>query len=158
MSDTYAGGCQCGAIRYRFTAKPDGAHICHCRMCQKAVGNFFAPFVGASRHHFEVTRGTINLFRSSDRTERGFCSKCGTPLTFAYVDSNRISVTIGSLDHPELFPPRDQHGVESRLSWTSDLGHLPDQPSTETEDAEGAAAIAASNHQHPDHDTVRWPE
>ena len=31
------GGCQCGAVRYRATAMLDNAHVCHCRMCQKAV-------------------------------------------------------------------------------------------------------------------------
>jgi hypothetical protein len=33
-----SGGCQCGAIRYRLTATPERVHLCHCRMCQKAVG------------------------------------------------------------------------------------------------------------------------
>jgi hypothetical protein len=36
------GGCQCGAIRYVLTAPPESVHLCHCRMCQKAVGGPFA--------------------------------------------------------------------------------------------------------------------
>lgn len=155
--ETFSGGCQCGSIRYRFDAKPTGAHICHCRMCQKAFGAFYAPFVGGPRQSFAVTRGDIALFRSSDKVDRGFCRDCGTPLTFGYIDSDWISVSIGSLDHPEAFPPVDQHGVEARLPWTNSLGHLPDQPSTEDEEPETAALIAASNHQHPDHDTATWP-
>ena len=157
MAETWSGGCQCGAVRYRFTAKPGGAHICHCRMCQKAFGAFYAPLVGGPRTTFELTRGTISIFRSSDIAERGFCSQCGTPLTFSYVDSKRISVSIGSLDRPEDFPPIDQHGIESRLPYATDIGHLPDAPPTEAEDEETAAAIRASNHQHPDHDTAVWP-
>ena len=31
------GGCQCGAVRYALYAMPEGS-VCHCRMCQKAVG------------------------------------------------------------------------------------------------------------------------
>ena len=42
------GGCQCGAVRYRADAVLDSSHICHCRMCQKAVGNFFAALIGIS--------------------------------------------------------------------------------------------------------------
>ncbi|WP_108460276.1 GFA family protein [Devosia naphthalenivorans] len=158
MTHAWSGGCQCGAVRYRFLEKPSGAHICHCRMCQKAFGAFYAPLVGGPKASFEIARGTLAVFSSSDRAERGFCSACGTPLTFGYVDSVRISVSIGSLDDPEAFPPVDQHGVESRLSWVNDLGHLPDRPPTEAEDERAASFIKSTNHQHPDHDTDRWPE
>ncbi len=158
MSETWSGGCQCGAIRYRFNAKPSGAHICHCRMCQKAFGAFYAPLVGGLRDTFHITRGQLSTFMSSDQAERGFCLRCGTPLTFRYVDGDHVSVSIGSLDDPEAFPPVDQHGTESRLSWVNNLGTLPDRGSTESEDAEATAFIASTNHQHPDHDTLRWPE
>ena len=36
------GGCQCGAVRYALMSEPTHASICHCRMCQKAFGNYFA--------------------------------------------------------------------------------------------------------------------
>ena len=157
MTESFSGGCQCGAVRYRFTQKPGGAHVCHCRMCQKAFGGFYAPLVGAKRAFFEVTRGEIALFHSSDLVERGFCRDCGTPLTFAYVGGKGISVSIGSLDHPEQFPPVDQHGIESRLPFANGIGHLPDRPTTEQEDAVNAEKIRLSNHQHPDHDTAAWP-
>ena len=158
MSQTWSGGCQCGAIRYRFTRKPSGAHICHCRMCQKAFGAFYAPLVGGPAETFEITRGAVSIFRSSDQAERGFCASCGTPLTFAYTDGNWMSVSIGSLDDPAAFPPVDQHGVESRLSWANGLGQLPDRESTEAEAPDTAAFIKSTNHQHPDHDTANWPE
>ncbi|WP_297106104.1 GFA family protein [uncultured Devosia sp.] len=157
MSEHWSGGCQCGAVRYRFSQRPKGAHICHCRMCQKAFGAFYAPLVGGPLPTFEVTRGEIALFRSSDQVDRGFCRRCGTPLTFAYVDGDWISVSIGSLDDPSAFPPKDQHGIESRLSWANGLGQLPDRPTTEQQAPDVAAFIKSTNHQHPDHDTDVWP-
>ena len=36
------GGCQCGAVRYALLAAPSEPHLCHCRMCQKAFGSYFA--------------------------------------------------------------------------------------------------------------------
>lgn len=157
MSESYEGGCQCGSVRYQFTEKPSGAHICHCRMCQKAFGNFYAPLVGGSQSAFRVTRGEITTFRSSGITDRGFCRQCGTPLSITDIGREWIAVSIGSLDHPELFPPVDQHGVESRLPFAHGIGDLPDRPTTEDDDPEMTAQIAASNNQHPDHDTKSWP-
>ena len=151
------GGCQCGAIRYALHEPPTGPHICHCRMCQKAFGSFFAPLTGVPLKSFELTRGKLAIFKSSDQTERGFCRDCGTPLSFHYVDRERIAVSIGSLDEPEKVKPTTQYGIESRLWWFGELAGLPGDKTTEQDAPELAGKIAASNHQHPDHDTVDWP-
>jgi hypothetical protein len=151
------GGCQCGAVRYALHEQPGNPHICHCRMCQKAFGSFFAPFTEVALDKFELTRGKVSTFKSSDPTERGFCDKCGTPLTIHDVGSPRIEVSIGSLDEPEKVEPKKQSGVQARLSWFGKLAALPGDKTTEEDNADLAAAIAASNHQHPDNDTTDWP-
>ena len=151
------GGCQCGAVRYRLHEIPTEPSICHCRMCQKAFGSFFAPLAGVARDKFELTRGTLAIFHSSDPAERGFCRDCGTPLTFGDVDSPRIAIALGSLDQPEAVPPTYQCGIEGRLSWFAALPALRGTLTTEQDDPVMAAKIAASNHQHPDHDTDAWP-
>lgn len=157
MSVRITGGCQCGAVRYALSETPSGPHICHCRMCQKAFGSFFAPLTGVPVAAFELTRGTLATFMSSDQAERGFCRDCGTPLTFRYVERRRIAVSIGSLDEPEKIAPQNQYGIESRLSWFGTLAALPGDQTTEEDAPELAARIAGSNHQHPDHDTAVWP-
>ena len=151
------GGCQCGAVRYALSEPPTGAHICHCRMCQKAFGSSFAPLAGVALTAFELTRGELSIFMSSDQAERGFCSRCGTPLTFNYVGRPRIAISIGSLDEPEKVAPQHQFGIEARLSWFGTLPTLPGEKTTEEDDPRLAGNIAASNHQHPDHDTDAWP-
>jgi hypothetical protein len=158
MSEKITGGCQCGAVRYAARALHDNAHICHCRMCQKAVGNFFAALVGTSKKDLAWTRGKPSVFRSSEHVERGFCSACGTPLFYSDVNRERINLTIGSLDHPERIKPLLQDGIEGRMPWFSDLPRMPDIGETEAGDsAEWAAAIKRTNRQHPDHDTEIWP-
>lgn len=149
-----SGGCQCGAVRYHATAMLDNAHLCHCRMCQKAVGNLFAALVAAPRDALSWTRGEPAQFMSSAHVARGYCRDCGTPLFFDYRPGNRVNLTIGSLDAPERFPPAAQMGLESRLSWFGTLGALPEQGTTEANMAEAAAAIRSTSRQHPDHDTV----
>jgi len=153
-----SGGCQCGAVRYHASARHDNAHLCHCRMCQKAMGNLFAPLVGIPIDAFAWTRGAPAVFLSSEHVQRGFCRNCGTPLFFRNLNNQRIAITIGSLDHPELVVPIVQVGNEGRLPYFGDLHALAGESTTEQDDPADAEAIKASNHQHPDHDTSSWPE
>jgi len=158
----HTGGCQCGAVRYALYAEPANASICHCRMCQKAFGSFFAPLAGVSDSDFAVTRGALSIFKSSEAVERGFCKDCGTPLTFRYVTQNaepsseglvnEIDVSIGSLDEPARVKPRKQYGVESRMPWFAALHELTGAATQDTTSADTLRLIAESNRQHPDRD------
>lgn len=117
MSAQFAtGGCQCGAVRYELRAESRGS-ICHCRMCQRATGGAFAALTCVPKDAFEWTRGTPAFFASSTVVQRGFCSDCGTPLSFTYEGSASTNVTVGSLDDPERANILMHFGVESRLSW-----------------------------------------
>jgi hypothetical protein len=120
-----SGGCQCGRVRYALYAEPSSADICHCRMCQRAVGNLFMAVAGVPQDQFAWTRGEPALFQSSSAAERGFCPDCGTPLTFRYLARNEINVTLGSLDEPAKAPPTRQYGIESRMPWWRELFDLP---------------------------------
>ncbi len=153
-----SGGCQCGAVRYHVSAVLDTSHICHCRMCQKAAGNFFIALIGVPRDAIVWTRGQPATFKSSAQVERGFCRTCGTPLFYDYATSKHLSVTTGSLDHPAAFPPKMQFGIEARMPWFDTLPGLPDEGTTEETMSAYVGTIKASNHQHPDHDTDAWPE
>jgi hypothetical protein len=106
---------------------------------------------------FELTRGVLAIFKSSDAVERGFCRDCGTPLSFRYVATDVIDVSIGSLDDPSIARPEIQFGLEGRLPWIDELGALPGRRTEEAESAERLGFITRTNHQHPDHDTDAWP-
>ena len=145
------GGCQCGAVRYRLEAEPTGTNICHCRMCQKASGGPFMAFGGVRTSEFVIARGAISTFASSDIAERGFCARCGTPLTYQGSGSDRVSVTLGSLDNPGAAEPQTQLGVESKVRW---LDHSLSLPELHIEQWLAKKKIAAvHSHQHPDHQT-----
>jgi hypothetical protein len=144
------GGCQCGAVRYAITEPFENPHICHCRMCQKAFGNYFAALVGVKKSGLRWTRGQAEFYRSSEIVQRGFCRDCGTPLSFAYDHSERIAVSIGSLDHPEAVTPAHQYGIEAQLPAFEMLHRL---PGTRTEDDIPAEMMEKlKSRQHPDRD------
>lgn len=120
-------------------------------MCQKAVGGPFAASAPVQRRHFSWTRGTPASFASSSLAHRDFCAQCGTPLTFRYDDAETISITLGSLDHPEQVPPVRQYGIEGRLSWLDRIGSLPFETTDEAMAPDRQRRFV--NHQHPDDET-----
>jgi hypothetical protein len=119
------GGCLCDAIRYECAEPPCDVHYCHCRLCQRAFGNVFAVFGSLPISALSFTRGTPRLHRSTPFAERGFCSACGTPLTFRYLHSAWIAIAIGSLDHPEVVRPEMHWGIESQVPWLALHDNLP---------------------------------
>jgi hypothetical protein len=153
MSDrppVMTGGCQCGAVRYALLATPKFT-LCHCRMCQKAVGGPFAALAMVAKTDIAWTRGQPAAYRSSSAAFRDFCAACGTPLTFRFTDAPHMEVTIGSLDRPQDAVPVELFGVESRMPWLVQAvtGGLPEQ--TTQEHASPDRPVVG--YQHPDHDT-----
>ncbi|WP_026988789.1 GFA family protein [Fodinicurvata fenggangensis] len=144
------GGCQCGKVRYRISAGLERPHICHCRMCQKASGTPFMAFAEVASSDFAWTREEPSWFRSSEAVERGFCSACGTPLHFRYVGSDKLDITLASLDEPNLVQPEEEVGCEGRLSWIDLIGQLPRSTTEATTPPEVLKTYASR--QHPDHE------
>ncbi len=151
------GGCQCGAVRFAVEEEAVGtASICHCRMCQKAFGSFFAPLVSVDPGALAWTRGEPRRWRSSNHVRRGFCADCGTPLTYE-PDGDWPAIAIGAFDRPERLAPAIQYGTEAELPY---VAGLPSLPRRSTGDTVAAAAWLGDirSFQHPDRDTDTWPE
>lgn len=151
------GGCQCGAVR--FAVESEGlevASICHCRMCQKAFGAFYAPLVNVDPATLTWTRGERALYRSSNHVQRGFCAACGTPLTYE-PDGDVPAVAIGAFDDPAAVPPTIQFGVEAKIGYADGLPALPARPTEGGTPERDAFFATLVSYQHPDHDTADWP-
>ncbi|NVK34991.1 MAG: GFA family protein [Rhodobacteraceae bacterium] len=118
-------------------------------MCQKAVGGPFAALVVCE--NVTYTRGEPAYFESSNKVRRGFCSACGTPLTYEFEGGN-LDITICSLDTPATVAPQEQLGTADRLPWCDGLSTLPER-SGDTATAAQALFATIISHQHPDHDT-----
>lgn len=150
----YTGGCQCGAVRFHVEGALGDASVCHCRMCQKAGGNFYLPLVSVRGAKLAWTRGEPKRFRSSNHGYRGFCAECGTPLTYEAPDG--VALTIATFDDPAEIAPRIQWGVEAKLPYVDTIAALPGEDTMA--DAEAASFLSdLVSYQHPDHDTEKWP-
>jgi hypothetical protein len=157
VSETFTGGCQCGAVRFRVEGPIRRSSICHCRMCQKATGSPFGAYASFPVAALTWTRGTRKTFRSSDAIARGFCGACGTPLTFEAIEGgDHIGLIICAFDDPAALPPQRQLEPASRLPWLDTIEALPTR-SPEDDAAMAAKYAPVVSRQHPDHDTDAWP-
>jgi hypothetical protein len=117
-----AGGCLCGAVRYEATPEHRDGYYCHCRMCQLAFGNTRAAYLNLRKDQVRWLQPPA-YYASSKIARRGFCSHCGTPLSFEFLDSERMDLAVGSLDEPGALKPTEHFAVESRIdNWFHDDG------------------------------------
>ncbi|KMK66403.1 GFA family protein [Puniceibacterium sp. IMCC21224] len=81
MSDRN-GQCLCGAVTFSARDVVSGLGVCHCKMCQRWGGVFFAGVsVGADRITWSGN-AHIRVGQSSDWAERAWCDGCGSPLWY----------------------------------------------------------------------------
>ena len=117
------GGCLCGAVRYEARPTHRDGYYCHCRMCRLAFGNTRAAFINLRKDEVTWAGTARTLYASSRLAQRGFCGVCGTPLSFAYNDSENIDLSVGSLDDPAAVRPTSHFAVESRIAeWHAEDG------------------------------------
>ena len=128
---TMTGGCQCGRVRYTARVADDEAYLCHCRMCQRATGGVSIAYKNLAKADVAWVHEP-EWYASSAVARRPFCRECGTPLGFAFNESERMDLTVGSFDDPSGFFPTANFGIESRHVAWEDAGRLPSHKVTET--------------------------
>lgn len=123
------GGCQCGAVRYVASGAPLMTALCHCTMCRRANAAPAVAWVLFEAENVRFTQGEPATFASSPDARRGFCARCGTPLSFtaSYIPG-LIDLTVGSLDQPERVQLDFHYWYSKRLSWLHVADDLPKHP------------------------------
>lgn len=116
----WQGGCLCGDIRFEAQGEPGFPHTCSCRMCQKATGALTAAWVEFPRDAVRWTGqgGAPALYRSSEKSSRAFCPRCGSSIG-AVDDAPVIALLTGCFDKPHLLPlkPQSHSYRASRPKW-----------------------------------------
>ena len=122
MADEMGGGCACGRVRYAAAIDDDEAYLCHCRMCQRASGSVSLAMKNVKKADVAWQREP-DIYASSPIAQRGFCSACGTSLTFEFPDSENMDLLVATFDDPSRFVPRHHFGAESmHRAWLNTEG------------------------------------
>jgi len=100
MATRVTGSCLCGAVRYVVHGSLRPVVACHCKMCRRLTGHFFAGTQVRTEHlGFEEDAG-LTWYQSSTEVRRGFCARCGSTLFFQRSGTDRTTVAVGALDEP----------------------------------------------------------
>ncbi len=135
------GGCLCGAIRFRVTAKPLAAYYCHCRMCQRNGGGPFMAGATVPIEDFTFTKGKPIAYESSPGNVRLSCGTCGSPLGLQATESpTLVDFLLGQLDDPNAIKPEFHVYTASAVSWC----HVADDLPQHTENAPVLAELWSS--------------
>jgi hypothetical protein len=124
------GRCLCGDVRYEITGPLGPVIYCHCSQCRRASGSAFATNASVAAKNFRITSGKDRLveYESSPGKLRGFCGRCGSPVSSRVLDAPEIvRVRLGLLDldpGAEARPVAHLH-VGSKAPWFEITDDLP---------------------------------
>jgi hypothetical protein len=132
---TIVGQCLCGAVTLSITSGPVGARTCWCRDCQKfggGNGTTNAFFAADSIGYDGEVSWYDSVADSGNKTNRGFCPKCGSPIfTRESGRPDMCGVRISILDDCNLIAPQAVIWTESAPKWAvfdAALQHFPKGP------------------------------
>ena len=119
------GKCLCGAIKFRTTGQPLWVAHCHCNTCRRSTGAPVTTFLGFNKNQVTFD-GQRNFYTSSPGVKRGFCARCGTPLTY---ESERcddeVHFYVSVMDEPDAFVPERHVFYEEHINWLELNDDLP---------------------------------
>ena len=112
----YEGGCLCGTVRWRLTARPLALNACHCTDCKKTTGATNVLMLIASNEAFSAT-GETHVYRKRADSGREMdihrCVKCGTRLWHNNLASSAlVFITAGTLDDSSWVIPTSHIWIE----------------------------------------------
>jgi hypothetical protein len=114
------GGCRCGAVRLRITARPLLTMACHCTGCQKMSSSAYSLSAAIPSHAFEVIQGEPVIGGLHGATKHYFCGHCMTWM-FTRPDGIDFFVNLRPtlLDDPSWFVPYMETWTSEKLPWAT---------------------------------------
>jgi hypothetical protein len=122
MTDTFEGGCSCGAVRYRLMSRPMFTHCCHCLDCQKQTGSAFAINALIETARIEMLAGeprAISMPTDSGRPhDIHRCDQCQVAVWSDYGRRSYLRfVRVATLDTPHAIVPDVHIFTRRKVPW-----------------------------------------
>lgn len=126
MKRISSGRCLCGALQFTVQGDPLWVAHCHCLSCRRNTGCAVATFIGYPVEKVEFTHGARAFYNSSPGVSRGFCKKCGTPISYeAERFPGEIHLYVSAMENPDEFVPQRHVYCTEKISWLELQDDLP---------------------------------
>jgi hypothetical protein len=123
---TTTGRCLCKAVEFAYEGEPNWTLNCHCEDCRRAISAPMATWISVPKSRFRFTAGAPAYYASSKGVRRGFCGRCGSPLTYENeVLPDEIHLLAGALSDPSGVKPSAHIVVKEQLPWFEAADELP---------------------------------
>lgn len=125
------GGCACRQLRYRATSEPITVHCCHCLWCQRETGSAFVINAMIEADRVLVLQGETETIDTPSESGKGQkivrCTSCKVALWSHYAGAGEAIkfLRVGTLDDPNLMPPRIHVFTSTKQGWVVLPSDLP---------------------------------
>jgi hypothetical protein len=120
------GHCFCRSIAFAFEGEPRWTLNCHCESCRRATSSPMATWISVPRTALRFTGGERSYYASSPGVRRGFCGRCGSPLTYENEQlPDEVHILAGALEEPDAARPSAHVFSEEQLTWFDVADELP---------------------------------
>ena len=110
VADEYfAGGCQCGAVRFKTSGNPFRVMACHCTSCKQRTGAAYGIGVYFDEQDVSFNSGVRKTFTFHSQTsgrwlKNEFCPTCGSTVSWTLeMRPGLRAIAGGSFDNPDWF-------------------------------------------------------
>jgi hypothetical protein len=130
MAEKHTGSCYCGAVDIEASGAPVDMGYCHCEACRRYTGMPVNAFTLWKPDNVRVTTGEqfLGKFKSSEMSERRYCTKCGGNVLVEHATLDLIDVPAGVLPTLAFKPTVHLNYEETVLSMKDGLPKLKDFP------------------------------
>ena len=115
LSEPLEGRCLCKAVTITLDVPHAEVDICHCKMCARWGGAFYA---GIETDGWKVSgEDLVAIYKSSDWAERAFCKTCGSNLWYEFLPTGNRTFLAGLFDLPDGLAIKHQIFVDEKPDW-----------------------------------------
>lgn len=121
-----SGHCLCGAVRFKVRGAVRTAGHCHCESCRRAASSPVTSFFTVERADASLSGDSLRFYASSPGVRRGFCSHCGSPMSFETERRpSEIDFYVASLDAGQSVAIGEHWHWNERVDWLNIVDDLP---------------------------------
>lgn len=121
-----SGGCMCGRVRYTVRGDVLNTGHCHCESCRRITSSPVTTYFTVLRRDVVIAGDTLRHFASSPGVSRGFCSNCGSPVSYETERRpGEIDLFVASLDRGQSIEIHAHWFWTERVDWLHIEDDLP---------------------------------